>query len=160
VADAAGAGKRLTPAYDATLAFLHYRLLPYLAEEERELAGGRLRDNHMTRLVLADHSRLRSDADNIERSRSRELVRLTTVTLVDRLDHHVRREATWIREAAGMNSAGDCPRDWALPLVIGDTIDLDALPPAHRDSLVLQRLRWMRPGDTLHLEAGSRSGGR
>lgn len=88
------------------LAFLHYRLLPYLAEEEREPAGGRLRDHHMTRLVLADHSRLRSDADNIERSVSRELVRLTAVTFVNRLDHYVRREVTWIREAAGMCSAG------------------------------------------------------
>ena len=41
-------GERLTPAYDALLTFLHYRLLPYLAEEERELTGGRLRDHHMT----------------------------------------------------------------------------------------------------------------
>lgn len=81
VTDAAGAGEPLTPAYDALLAFLHYRLLPYLAEEEREFARGRLHDNHMARLVLADHSLLRSDVDNIERSRSRTSVRLTTGTL-------------------------------------------------------------------------------
>ncbi len=120
---------RQTCAYDAMLDFLHYRLPPYLSEEERQLPATRLRDEHLTQPFLADHERLRADVDNIEGSRIRRLLNLATGTLVDRLDHHVRREPNWIRGAAGMTPEIDNLRDWALPLLIGDKIDLEALPP-------------------------------
>lgn len=97
--EAARAGRSLISAYDAMLAFLHHRLLPYLADEERRLSPACLRDKRMTRLLLDDHERLRADIDNIEGCRTRSLVALTAETLVARLDHHVRREETWLADA-------------------------------------------------------------
>jgi len=150
--DAVHLGYRLTPAHDAMLRFLHYRLLPYLATEERQLPPTRLRDGHMLRLLLTDHERLRDDVDNIESSRTRQLLALATAALVDRLARHVRREERWVKAASSCEAPTDAA-DWALPLLLGDDIDLDAVPADQRDRLLRQRLGWMRPGDVVHLES-------
>lgn len=149
--DAVRSDRPLTPAYDAMLEFLHYRLLPYLADEERQLPATRLRDEHMTRLVRSDHERLRDDIDNIEGSRTRRLLTLATEVLVDRLDRHVQREETWVDDPAG-GTAPDID-NWVLPLLFDGEIDVDALPTGHRDMIVRHRLQQMRYGDTLRLRA-------
>jgi uncharacterized protein (DUF2249 family) len=158
VTDAARSGQRLSPALDALLGFLHYRLLPYLTDEERQLPATALRDERLTRLLVADHGRLRYDVDNIETSRTRSFLALAVDVLVERLDRHVRREESWATDPATGTDGTDGVDGvdlaaWALPLLLGDDIDLDALPVEHRDSLVLQRLQWMHPGDTLLLRA-------
>lgn len=152
--DAARSGQRLTQAFDAMLEFLHYRLLPYLRDEERQLPPYKLRDEHMARLLLTDHERLRADVDNVESSRTRRLLSLASDALVDRLDHHVRREERWVTDptVGAMDSAEI--EQWAVPLLLTDDIDLDALPAEHVNRLVLRRLQRMRPGDTIRLHAG------
>lgn len=115
--DAAAAGRRLTPVHDAMLGFLHYRLLPYLATEERHLPVTYLRDRHMLDLLLTDHERLRADVDNIVSSRTRRVLVLATTALVDRLDRHVRREERWIKEDAVCEDPA-VVADWAVPLVL------------------------------------------
>jgi uncharacterized protein (DUF2249 family) len=153
--DAARSSRRLTPAYDAMLGFLHYRLLPYLSAEEREIDPGRLRDEHLTRQLMADHERLRADVDNVESSRTRRLLMLAAEVLVDRLDHHMRREEAWVTDAcADVDLPNlDIDEQWALPLLLRGDIDLDALPETVRDALVLGRLQRMRRGETLRLHA-------
>ncbi len=151
-------GRRLTPAFDAMLEFLHYRLLPYLRDEERQLPPARLRDEHMTGLLRADHERLRADVDNVESSGTRRLLALASDVLVDRLDHHVRREEHWLADtgAAASDSAETDSVEteaWAVPLLLTDDIDLGALPARHAGSLVQRRLRRMRPGETVRLRA-------
>ncbi len=150
--DAVREGRRLVQAHDAMLEFLHYRLLPYLGEEERQLPPERLRDEHMRWLLIADHDRLRDDVDTLETSRTRQLLTLATQALVHRLDRHVHREQVWVAEPAGARSGPVVP-EWALPLLLTDPIALDALPAEHRDRLVLQRLTWLRPGEVVHLES-------
>ena len=150
--DAARSGRRLTAAYDAMLEFLHYRLLPYLRDEERNLPPARLRDEHMMRLLLSDHNRLRADVDNIESSRTRRVLTLATEAFVDRLDRHVRREEAWIRPA---DTAAPDVESWALPLLLDDEIDVDALPKDHRTTLLCRRLMWLRPGETVRLDSRS-----
>ncbi|HET7311169.1 MAG TPA: DUF2249 domain-containing protein [Mycobacteriales bacterium] len=150
--DAVRSGQGLTPAYDAMLEFLHYRLLPYLRDEERNLPPARLRDDHMMQLLLSDHDRLRADVDNIESSRTRRVLTLATDAFVDRLDRHVRREEAWIRPA---DTAAPDMESWALPLLLDDQIDVDALPSEHRSTLVRRRLMWLRSGETLRLDSGS-----
>lgn len=83
---------------DAMLAFLHERLLPYLRREERQLPPTSLRDRHMTRLLLADHERLRADVANVAGSRTRVLLAVAVDELVDRLDRHLRREESWVTD--------------------------------------------------------------
>ena len=151
--DAARTGRRLTPAHDTMLEFLHYRLLPYLTSEERQLAPDRFRDEHLQRLLVSDHERLRADVDNIEFSRTRRLSALAATALVNRLDRHVRREESWLADPLGDPQQADL-QDWALPLLFNNVVDLDALPPEHRESLVRQRLAWLRPGETVRLRAG------
>lgn len=152
--DAVRSGRQLTPAYDAMLEFLHYRLLPYLTIEERQLPADRLRDDHMLQLLVSDHDRLRADVDNIESSRTRLLIRLAATALVDRLDRHVRREETWVTDPIGDPDDADL-QNWALPLLLGNVVDLDALPAEHHDTLLRQRLAWLRPGESVFLEANS-----
>lgn len=150
---AARSGRRLAPAFDAMLEFLHYRLLPYLTEEEHRLPAGELRDEHLAQLLAADHARLRTDVETLESSRTRRVLGLAAGALVDRLDRHVRREESWVSDpwaGRGPDDSGE----WALPLLLGDEVDVDALPPDGRDGLVIQRLQWMRPGDTVRLRAG------
>ena len=96
LSESARSRQRLSPAFDAMLEFLHHRLLPYLDDEERELSPAGLRDEHMARLLLADHDRLRLDVANVESSRTRQLLALSSDALVDRLERHVRREERWI----------------------------------------------------------------
>lgn len=154
LSDAVQSDQRLTPAFDAMLEFLHYRLLPYLRQEERQLPPSRLRDEHMTRLLLADHERLRADVDNIESSRTRRLLTLATDVLVERLDHHVRREQHWVADPAAGATGSPRTEAWALPLLLTDDIDVDALPAEQVDSLALGRLQRMRPDETVRLHAG------
>lgn len=152
LSEAARSGRRLTPAYDTMLEFLHYRLLPYLSAEERQLPSVRLRDDHMLRLLVSDHERLRADVDNLESSRTRRVLCLATDALVDRLDRHARREETWIRSRGAGTPDIEA---WALPLLLDDCIDVDALPAEHRSTLLRQRLNWLRPGESVHFESGS-----
>lgn len=153
LADAARSGQPLARARDSMLEFLHYRLLPYLSDEERCLPPARLRDEHMFGLLLADHERLRDDVDNIESSRTRGVLTLASSALVDRLDRHVRREEIWVSPGDGVDCGDASLPSWALPLLLADEIDLDALRTEHRDRLVLQRLARMRHGETVRLEA-------
>ena len=152
--DAVRTGRRLTPAHDTMLEFLHYRLLPYLTNEERQLAPGRFRDEHLLPLLVTDHERLRADVDNLESSRTRRLLALSASALVDRLDRHARREESWLADPLGDPKQADS-QDWALPLLFTDVVDLDALPPEHRVALVRQRLAWLRPAETVRLRAAS-----
>lgn len=154
LSDAARSGHPLTGPYDAMLEFLHYRLLPYLTEEERRLPKTRLRDERMRRLLLTDHERLRDDVDNIEGSRTRRLLALTADALVNRLDRHVSREETWVADHGPEPATEEDQQSWALPLLFADDIDLDSLPAAHRERLALQRLAWMRPSEVVLLQAG------
>lgn len=149
---AIGSGRPMAPAYDGMLEFLHYRLLPYLANEERQIPAARLRDGHFLRLLVSDHERLRADVENIESSRTKRLVSLAAGVLVSRLDRHVRREESWLSDPVGDPTQAEL-ENWALPLLFGDVVDLDALPSSYREALVRQRLSWMRGGDTVRLES-------
>jgi len=149
---AARSGRRLPRARDAMLGFLHFRLLPYLAEEERRLSGDRLRDEHLRDMLIADHERLRADVDNIEESRTRRMLGFAAAALVDRLDRHVRREQTWLANSGADLDQVDL-RDWVLPLLLADAVDLETLPAAHRDALVRRRLAWLKPGQSVRLQA-------
>jgi uncharacterized protein (DUF2249 family) len=152
--DAVQSKQRVTPVYDAMLEFLNYGLLAYLSKEERQFPPPRLRDEHLHRLLLADHERLRDDVDNIEGSRTHRLLTLASDALVDRLDRHIRREETWIRDlSAGEVTDADLD-DWALPLLLTDDIVLDILPVEDRDRLVLRRLQQMHGDESLRLHAG------
>ena len=91
--DVARAGQRLTPAYDALLGFLQYRLLPYLRVEERQLAVG---GDQLDWLLLADHDRLRAYVAELECSRTRRQLVAASDALVEGLDRHVRREEWWL----------------------------------------------------------------
>ena len=154
LSDAAQSGHRVTPAFDAMLGFLHYRLLPYLHDEERQLPPSKLRDEHMTRLLIADHERLRADVDNVESCRTRQLLTLASDALVDRLDHHIRREERWVADPTTGATDSVYLEEWAVPVLLSDDIDLDALPAEHLSNLVLRRLQRMRPGETVRLHAG------
>lgn len=149
---AACSGQRFTGAHDAMLEFLHYRLLPYLTNEERQLSRGRLRDEHLREALIADHERLRADVDNIESSRTRPLLALAAAALVDRLDRHVRREERWLADSFDDSGQPDV-KDWALPLLVGELVDLDALPAEHCDALIRRRLSWLHPGESVRLQA-------
>lgn len=94
--DAVRAGRRATQARDALLEFAHYRLVPYLSEEEGRLPSTPLRDDHLWQLLLDDHARIRLGVENINASRTRELLALSARGLVERLDRHIRREETWV----------------------------------------------------------------
>lgn len=150
--EAARAGRPVTHAHDAILEFAHYRLLPYLAEEERCLAASQLRDNHFSRLLYDDHARIRHGVDNLDTSRTRGLLAVAAGGLVERLDRHIRREETWVIPDPA-DSATPATDDWALPLLLSDEIDIDALPDEARMRLLLQRLRWMRDGEAIHLQS-------
>lgn len=154
----ARSGQRLATALDAMLGFLHYRLLPYLTDEELHLSPDGLRDEHMGRLLAADHERLRTAVDVLESCRTPHLIGLAATALIMALERHVRREESWVVEASQRSDAGcrapaQALGDWALPLVISDEIDLDALPAAGRDALIHQRLAWLRPGQAVRLTA-------
>ncbi len=153
--ETADSHRRLAPTYDAMLGFLHHRLLPYLVGEESRLGETALRDAHLAHTLLADHDRLRDDVENVEASRTRRLLSLAAAALVERLGRHVQREESWVTDATAHEPAR--PTDlasWALPLLLDDDIEIDALPAEGRDVLVLERLRRMRPGESVRLHAG------
>lgn len=107
--DAARSGHPLAGPYGAMLEFLHHRLLPYLAEEERRLPDARLRDERLRGLLLTDHERLREDVGAIEGSRTRRVLALNADALVDRLDRHVGRAESWVIDHA-VDSAAEVDR--------------------------------------------------
>lgn len=152
LSDAVRSGRPVSEPHEALLAFAHYRLLPYLSAEERRLPPTRLRDEHLVTALLGDHERIRVGVDDLEGGGTRRLLGRAAQALVVRLDRHVRREQTWI-PAGGDPGAVDL-EGWALPLVLGEDIDVDALPEAERDRLLLQRLARMRPGEVVRLESG------
>jgi uncharacterized protein (DUF2249 family) len=138
-------------AHDAMLEFAHYRLLPYLADEERHLPSAQLRDGQLSQLVLDDHARIRHGVDHIEAARTRQLLAVAADGLVERLDRHLRREESWVIDpTAPTRTVGE---DWAVPLLLCDEINIDTLPDEASTRLVLQRLGWMRDGDVVHLES-------
>lgn len=111
VAEAALTGRLLTPSVSALSGFLHHRLLPYLAVEEEQLATNELHDEHLVRMLLSDHSRIRADVDNIEASTTRPLLAIAASAIVARLERHAEREEAWV--SAGRNlseSAASCRR--------------------------------------------------
>lgn len=150
--EAARSGRSATGAYDAMLEFAHYRLLPYLTDEERRLPAAELRDDHLTSLLRDDHARIRHGVDSLESCRTRQLLALAAEGLIERLERHTRREETWIISDPAITDHSRSAK-WALPLVLSAEINLDALPADARDRLVLQRLGWMRCGETLRLES-------
>ena len=137
--------------YDAMLGFLHYRLLPYLSDEERALLADPALDS-VQHGLLDEHDRIRGHVEDLGRASTRHALARSTAALVRRLDLHVQREdgLTGTTERSG---AGAPPAAWALPLLLGDEIDLAGLPPDSRDTLVLERLRRMRLGETVLLHA-------
>jgi uncharacterized protein (DUF2249 family) len=153
VTEAARSGQAFVPALRGMLAFLHYRLLPYLDAEECRLRPNQLRDVHMADLLVADHQRLRADVEGLESSRSRDLAGVAAEVLVDRLDQHLRREERWVTDASGGASPRVDFEDWELLLRMSDDINVDSLPPDCRDALVLRRVQAMHCGETLSLHA-------
>ena len=145
--DTARSPRPLTPAFDRMLGFLHYRLLPYLGTEERQLTGAALRDEHLGQVLLTDHDRLRADVENVESAHTRRLLTMSASALVTRLDKHVRREETWVAEG-GLDQPGG-----VLPVLLADEMDLDVLPADVRVRLALGQLRRMRRGDSVRLHA-------
>jgi uncharacterized protein (DUF2249 family) len=146
----------LITSLETTLQFLHYGLLPYLRTEERQLAGAELGDAHLERLLVSEHDGIRAAVDSIGTSRTRQALSVATKSLIDRLDRHVQREDACVMESVGIVRSATAYReahDWALPLMLSDHVDLDALPSGNRDTLVLERLQQMRPGDVLRLHA-------
>ncbi len=106
VTEAAQTGRLLTPSVSALTGFLHHRLLPYLAEEEEDLASGALRDEHLLRTLLVDHDRIRADVENIEGSTTRRLLALATSAVVTRLERHAAREEAWVSRTPIRAGAG------------------------------------------------------
>lgn len=154
--EAARSRRRLSPSFDAMLGFVHYRLLPYLAAEERELESSGLRDEHLAPMLFADHDRIRADVENVESSRTRRLLALATETLVTRLDHHVRREENWVSGPDSRPGPWSGDRDHSpFPLLLTDVVDLDALPADERTVRVLARLQQMARGQSLRLRSSS-----
>jgi uncharacterized protein (DUF2249 family) len=134
--------------YDAMLEFLHYRLLPYLGAEERALPP----TDPDAVVLVEDHNRIRADIDALDSARTRRALAGASTALVRRLDQHVQREDGWAGPVTAPAS-GAAPAAWALPLLLGDEIDLADLPPDSREALVLARLRRMRLGEAVLLRA-------
>lgn len=154
---AADSGVGLDAACNALLEFLHYRLLPYLCAEERRLCDSGLRDRALAHVLVADHDRIRAHVDTLAASRTPRLRVISSSALVDCLDRHVQREQSWVLDNAGavVTPVTAAPvHGWALPLVITDHVDLDALPEEIAEQLVLQKIQRMRPAEVFWLHAG------
>jgi len=159
---AADSGTGLDAACDALLEFLHYRLLPYLCAEERRLCDSGLRDRALADLLVADHDRIRAHVDTLSASRTPRLRVISSRALVDCLDRHVQREQSWVLDidmaagsdvGTGVAEGRALVRGWALPLVLTDHVDLDALPLDIAEELVVQKILRMRPGEVFWLHA-------
>ena len=154
----------LDAACEALLGFLHYRLLPYLCDEERRLCDSGLRDSAFADLVVADHERIRAHVETLAASRTSRLRVISTRALVDCLDRHVQREQSWVLDSGGAASAlhagavvtpvtaAPVP-GWALPLALSEHVDLDDLPEAIAEELVLQKIQRMRHAEVFWLHA-------
>jgi len=175
--EAADSGLGLDAACGALLEFLHYRLLPYLCAEERRLCDSGLRDRALAHLLVADHERIRAHVDTLAASRTPRLRVISSRALVECLDRHVQREQSWVldRDMAtdpkdglavitGWPAATDAGavatpvaaapvHGWALPLLLTDHVDLDALPKEIAEDLVLQKIQRMRCGEVFWLHA-------
>jgi uncharacterized protein (DUF2249 family) len=154
-AAAARTGHELIPAFDSLLTFLHYRLLPYMAEEERRFRGEHLTpaEHHQQ---LTDHNQIRDSVEVIEGAETEALSLLATAALVTRIDEHAQREQSWITGyGQRIQGIGDDEAfaNWALPLLLTEDIDIEALPSDYADTLVLARLLRMRRGESLRLRA-------
>ena len=136
--EAVESGQPAADAHDAMLEFAHYRLLPYLSHEERELPANELRDDHLAQLLLDDHARIRHGVHSIEAGRTRQLLALAADELVERLARHIRREQAWLIRDVAAPADPATSASWALPLVLADEIDVDALPAEVREDLVVQ----------------------
>ena len=145
---AATSGGPLGTRYDAMLEFLHYRLLPFLGAEEAALHP----TAHDAVRQIEDHNRIRDDIDALDGARTRRSLAGASSALVRRLDQHVLREDGWTGSVTAP-ARGAAPAAWALPLLLGDEIDLADLPPDSREALVLERLRRMRLGEAVLLRA-------
>jgi uncharacterized protein (DUF2249 family) len=153
---AAHSGAGLDAACNAMLEFLHYRLLPYLCAEERRFCDSGLRDRALAHLLVADHDRIRAHVDTLAASRTPGLRVISSSALVDRLDRHVQREQSWLLDNAGavVTPVAAAPVDgWALPLVLVEHVDLDALPEEIAEELVLQKIQRMRCAEVFWLHA-------
>ena len=143
--EAVESGQPAADAHDAMLEFAHYRLLPYLSHEERELPANELRDDHLAQLLLDDHARIRHGVHSIEAGRTRQLLALAADELVERLARHIRREQAWLIRDVAAPADPATSASWALPLVLADEIDVDALPAEVREDLGLPAdLAWLR----------------
>lgn len=154
--NAAQTGRELIPAFDSLLTFLHYRLLPYLTAEERQLPGKQLTPEECDQ-QRADHNEIRDGVEAIEAAETEARSLIATATLVTRIDEHTRREQSWITDnGQRLQDVGDddALAHWAFPLLITDDVDVDTLPAGYGDELVLTRLLRMRCGETLRLRAG------
>ena len=116
----------LRVAREAMLEFAHHRLLPYLAQEERWLPPNRLRDDHLVKLLVEDHERIRRGVDNIEAGTTRQLLAFSADSLVERLDRHLRREQAWVSDDAPIPSHPLL--GWPPSLRPSDESNVDALP--------------------------------
>ena len=151
--EAVGSRADFALALRGMLTFLHYRLLPYLSAEESRLQPALLRDQHLTELLVTDHQRLRFGVEELESSRTRDLAGLAAAALASQLDRHLRREESWVIDAWAGTGSGFDVDDWELFLRFSDVIDVDSLPTNCGEDLVLRRLREMRCGESLRLQA-------
>lgn len=174
---AVDAGVGLDAASGALLEFLHYRLLPYLCAEERRLCDSGLRDEAFADLLVADHDRIRHYVDTLAASRTSRLRAMSTRVLVECLDRHVQREQSWVLDSDMAADPEDGPtltsgrpiatdagavvtpvaaapvHGWALPLLLTDHVDLEALPRDIAEVLVLQKIQRLRRAEVFWLHA-------
>lgn len=175
--EAADSGAGLDAACRALLEFLHYRLLPYLCAEEQRLCDSGLRDGALAHVLVTDHDRIRAHVDTLAASRTPRLRVISSRALVACLDRHVQREQRWVLDrdmaagteegtavVAGRATATDAGAvvtpvaaapvpGWALPLLLTDHVDLDALPREISEDLVLQKIQRMRCAEVFWLHA-------
>jgi len=154
--EASQRGGRLHATREAMLGFLHYGLLPFLRDEERQLPNARANE-HRTQKLLDEHCLIRADVEALESIDVGVDLAPAARVLVNRLDRHVQREDAWVdgatlvtRTPATMTTVAA----WVLPLVSGPDIDLDILPVGDTHELVASRLATLRVGDTVRLHAG------
>jgi uncharacterized protein (DUF2249 family) len=138
------------------LGFLRCRLLPYLNREAELLGNVGLRTDWVARALLADHPRIRADVNRINASRTGSQTQQAVEALVGSLDRHLQHQQAWFADPAVRQGVGydDEPASWALPLLLGDDIDVESLPAVGGESLIIARLQQMRSGEVLRLHAG------
>jgi len=143
------------------LGFLHYRLLPYLSDEDCcptsvTRSGSRHRRDFVTATCCSYCS-----ATTIG------CVRTSTISSpaapAASSPSPPTRSSTGLTGTSAAKKRGSArpkpPRPdvegWALPLLLDNQVELDALPAEHRLTLLRYRLGWLRPGETVHLDSRS-----